>query len=678
MRRNGTGNREKFQETILLPPAVPSRLLFQVGPSGQDPIVDSVESEFRPDSLRVTQDNQSSVLVQSFSLSSIEGAKIRIQNWLNAVSVTKVCIRGIPSALLARLESECSLYLHNQTWICSAVVQDACVVITGHAEAINGAVDSVYQTIVEVGGIPRERISEIKESLSAKTAEDQVTGSGPDYRYVGTLADHASYIYDQTYTNSVPTIPVSIFDTVSVSPAPGGPNMQLHVYRKSIKMEKASLVPPQVMTRLEAAIQPVGVKVAVFDSSIVDIRCSDANTAVAEEMVRACVERKALGSASLSVQLPKGFRIDKAYLHALEKKWTVVIVDPGKRELILVGQPVKALCCKLDLDRKIGRLTWKEGPLTSIAHDCTSTANTAKRVEVACGPSVAVSSMDAKTVAIVGPSDTERLVARDCLNYLTTGSVTPLIESSSIVVPVSGPVKNQLETKWGCLVQPEQENRGPHGWAIQPRKATKDSVRIVSVSSYKRLGALLDLLKNNSVMYDFATLKFSVANDTGFVYALLVPANCNSLSERSIAHISSCMQVIITAIPSESVILIAGEDRNCVMTACELVRVALGLVSSLVVPELTTRVVVETLPEQDTLEQIETDLCCSLFPGNGWIDIVSKSVLRRAMAYHVLSGEATIEAVTEGWSKPPSTRAKKSSRRRRSASSDSDYDFPAH
>lgn len=626
------------QTKVVLPVQVPSRLLFQVGPEGQDPIVDAVEDELRSSSLRVTQESASSVTLSSYSSESNESAKRMLMDWIGQIEKVTVSIDQCPAELSSKLTTECALYLHNQTWICSAVAEGSRAVITGHAEALSGALTAIYETIVSVGGVSRDRITETREPLQEG---NNVPKNLPKYRYAGFEANECAYVLDRCEeVVDSPVIPLSVFDAFRTTPIPSE-DCRVEIFQKISKIDKVKSVPGRVMTRLEQCIG-IGTRFTVLDDDFVDIRCSstESDLAVSEEILNACAQKRVVGSSSVSVRIPKKLKLDKALLHKLEHKLSVVIVNASSDELIIVGRPNVLKCCKLHLIRNIenrnhsGYFRLDEFSVidSQVSADACRRADNVLSVS---GAPVAVERIGNRVV-VAGEISPE--VVKSFLNQ-----EFPVSDRIFVPVPIDWSNICQLESKHRCLV--EFTSCSIHDWVVQPKNFECKSVQIVARRAMDRLGALIELLTSLFDFYDFATLKFSLGENM-FIHSV------HTEDGSRLAAVRSALHVVGEFIPEYCLSVIAGDDRLSVIGACDILRSG-DMVQSCFGFMLT--VTTRGNLSSSLVGRIETELCCVIEPrSDNRIVTISRSHLRRSLARFVLSSyhpEDTLDSVLMGWTR---------------------------
>ena len=659
---------KSYEEVLRLPQAVPSRLLFQVGPNGEDPVADLVESEFRTDGLRVVQDSSSAVTVKSVSQDAVVKAKKHLTDWLACIQFSVISFPKASSSLLNRLQKESSLFLNNMPWVCGVDVGMAnrCIEIRCRPEAleqVSGRIHDLVRSYGEEGGV-------LVVATRTTEAEKMEPSEGlPVYRFVRGI------VIDDDIVSPVLSLPLSVFDTLeSPSRPPEEDTHQLKVFTKTVKVEKSASIPDQVVRRLETAVG-VGTRIAVLrKEEIVDIRCSQslADVDLAERLVRACASRTMTEGCFL-LQLPHKYRLDLDRIRTVEKSRKIVSVEVGKHSLLLLGRPEAVECAKTEIMRivecshssfrgfyelEVKKTVDSEG--LELSSNLKTGTMICKRVEAATVTCHVAVELIGNTLMVASPSQSLTDFVMSCVRHLLGKSVGPLLVEFTVAFPVP---KNRItaaniqkvENKWGCIIE---KNSFEAPLIIKPCDPSEafDIVNVISWDVKARLGAAMDLLDQGRLFYDFASLKFSIGGGflSGFVGDDLV-------SQRMREMISTAMDVVIIGG------IVGGKDRECVLTAIDLLK------GAEFVPLVQSRFcsLIELVDLEFDLDKIGVELGCVVRqstrrPGN--VEVYSKLSVRRCMARLVLQREATLTEVLDGW--PMLT-----SRKKESLMSD-EYEFP--
>lgn len=644
--------KKSLEEILTLPPQVPARLLFQVGPGGEDPIVDRVESKFRSQGLRVIQDKGSAVTLRAFSKDALKGGREDIDKWVSEIEVTRIELSQPPEYLIAKLESESKQYLHNMSWICSVDIKknsDQCEVeITGRPEAVSAVADSVYQVIVVTGGVAMDGVKELKFILK-KNNENYEEKKFPEYRFFRDLK-----LREKSEDLKVPQIPLSVFDRFS--PSPPAQNYDFQIFKNAMKIEKSDSIPIQVINRLEEAVG-LGTKITQLDNCVVDIRCSSSedDVAFAEQLVRACASRTGQKNSDWTALIPMPPRSIR--LRPVEQHRRVVCVESGK-QLLIIGRPVAVSCACADLgkprtegDKQLGEKIKKIGKESGLMM---------KRGQQCAGDNVAVNLIGSE-LYITADSAEKREFVIGLLNHFLNGEFSTKIKEKMILFPVRGVnprMVAEIEQQFGVLITKTEAPVGD--LAIKCRESKFETIAVFGWNFRLLISAIIHMIDSDSTFYDLASLKFALAG--GFVSGLV----SKTIPDVDLADIEKAMSVTCKSFQKEDFIIIGGDEREAVLLASDLVSHK---------PIAWSKFKLSVKSNSVDLARIASELGVVATRSNENVDIYSVYPIRRAAGELVLTRQKSLTQLTQGWNRAEVKKSKSRQRKKDRAMSDSDYEF---
>jgi hypothetical protein len=671
MKRGKGNNSVVVEEVFSLPSLVHSRLLFQVGPKGEDPIVDAIENVFRSEGLRVNQEDSSSITLKAFSQEALARAKQRLSEWVGSIEVTSVKIEKSSPMLVRRLERECSQFLNNMSWICSASVVNnsigGCSVdITGKPEAVNLVAETIYQIIVETGGA--DKMAEAKRSLFPHEENRQEPSDLPKYKLVRELQDCGEY------SSVAPqVIPLSVFEPIAGTPPL--PSIDVEVFKRAFKIEKSDLVPKQVFRRLEDAVGP-GTRISLLSNNVVDIRVSSSETdlSFSEQLVRACVSRSAPKGAHWAKTVNK-LSLDRSTVRSLEKKRKIVTVNVGEDSLLLLGRPLAVLCAQTELERMMRKISsigeGNELLGNLLAENIKEGALICKRVEQASTGYLSQAAVELvnKNLVLVTETEEQKKFAIDLIEFLIgRGKLSHHV--SQVPVPAGKLDRKtivRIERETACVIVQGTD------WMVNDSLIvgsvnSSEETEIVSIIAYdveNRLRGIVAILQLCPNIFDWASLKFGIEGG-GFITAFINDGGIDDFGKRiqKAMGLAACMHL-----PQVNITVIAGTDRESVNVSAELV---LGKSVS----SFGYRSIVES-GSLDNLKVIEPNLGCFIRANGDRVEVYSKFASRRVLACMVVGGQISIDEAVRGWD--PVEKHEKVSRpslrRKKGDSDDEYYDF---
>lgn len=624
---------------------VHSKLMFQVGPDGQDPIVETIETSMKADMVRITQKDAQTLTVRASSGKALNAVKAKISKWVDSMETTTLVLDSATAVVRAAAKLECDLYLKNQPWIASLKFENDAVEIRGIDAAITVCVNRLKLAVAAVGGALHVFGSQGPVFPACDSSQWNQPRVKPEFRFVGYLGDgvEAPAYWE---AQSLPSPEVSIFGIWDV-PEPS-PSVPLTAFSRLVSLAGLGKVPGAALTRLERA---VGVGCGLTpegDCMHVVVSSCESDLNMAESMLRSFATKSA-GLYALKLQLPADVDL-RSILKKLQDKWDTFVAEIGGGTLLVIGRDLVArLACALELLVSVGssvsQLVCENPSVVSVFPigilrttqrlSATLEAEICRRAGLASGAAVSVSGDQ----IFVAGSDEQRLTARSCLDLLVHADVDDMyipLQRFSSALACDAKYRHQsyaaFEQKWGCIIC---------------HRALKGELIIVSNSIVRRVGAAVALLAT----VEHLLRPLAMSSDLCIVE---IPVGSAETLQLATDNIAEAMQVSVQPGNDDRSILIGGVDRRTVAAARELLMRMSGLsFQQSLLDRFTTSCACVSV-SNSVLSELEEYVGCAFFfdAQRGVIEIVAKHSLRRAMAAHILSQPDVVAAflqVTNGW-----------------------------
>lgn len=683
---------KKKESKVTLPPGVPSRILFQCGPSGEDPLADILEREFS--SILVEDSANCSVVIKGGDARTIE---MRIREWICALKRCELIVGETSTpVVMTAVREEVTHFIRNSPWICSAQVDANIVTMIGCAVAVKICSDRLRASLahLNVDFAETYTLFSLSEQGSDTTAPSAIGSIGSDshiFRFVQSVGNKRrvpAYLDEETWKipNLNPVVPVSIFDSLDDEADTKVDNVrslqQLTTFSRRIKVDKIHSVPQKVLERLQSVVG-IGCMIRVVHNGFVDIHVSscESDLDLADSMVRACASRRVSAGGNGCSELHFPMKMEKDILQQMETQFrVVVVVNDLSSSLLILGPELNRKRCEIELmqhaESKLPSLYTKtvRRSVTSVIDDSVNgfTTDTLEDVgsdlsrkgkagEKTCSR---VASASAAAVGLVGDvlfvgGDCDsRKFARKCIDLLMRKAADHYIEGA-IVVPVNarfaqfrsqGKGKKQmdaLESKHGCIIYP-QPSRFSTFISTSGKEEIHSSLQVISRDPLARACAALDLialcesltpgwfdLTSLSPAHGVASVSFSCSDGPRL-------ARIEALDEALNVHTNRIGEELV----------ITGSNCARVEAAVQLVnRFAGRPFSQAKLDPYTRRVETEARPPPCS-ESIGTSIGCLCFFDSDFVEIISASVVRREICALIVSAknpEDELDLVTAPW-----------------------------
>ena len=613
--------------SIRLPEGVPCRTLFQCGPSGEDPLADSLEMDFR--AILVEDSAKSCLLVKGcVDPGALEA---RIQTWISALKQAEFTISETSNpVVMAAISEEVTHFIRNSPWICSAQASGHSVQIVGCETAVNICSERLRVSL-------RHLNVDFQEFLAPFVSKEASNfRQNPYYRFLGPVMPLVPpYLSADSHIPAPRLVPVSIFDSLDAVAPPIVATVMTY-RRKVCKLDKIHTVPELVLRRLESAVG-IGCKLVVVENFSVEIYVSnsEAELDAAESMLKACVNRRHCGGDSCT-ELFFAKKIPKETLQRLESEFNVLIVAKESGVLILASSEVSRKRCQIFLLNKAdptGRIP--DAHVHADLGNILSRRGKAghgicQRAARASGAAVGLLS----GVLIIAGNENSKKFAKMCVEMLLQGESTlPVIK-----VPV-GPVfcssnrLEALESKWSCII------------VSTPDAVTVD---VVASSEANAIFAAVDIIylceKLSGNCFNFSAL--SGISDK------IVTIPEVSISSNQLEAVGEALQVYAKKVGR--VVLVAAHSSAQVQAAVEVINRIAGKPFNASQYEAFRRKLDFGQPGKMPLcsESIGISIGCICFFNDTSVDIVSASSLRREVCAQIMSApnpEDELDIVTAPW-----------------------------
>ena len=699
------------EEVMVLPKGVTSRVLFQCGPEGEDPLVDEIETKHRKDGVVIVQSTATYVTIRANSNEPIPAVKTQIVEWLNALIYVRLRIDDLSDDLRDTLSYECTHFLNKKPWICSVVFKRDAVRISGHESAVNECCERI---VALTQGL---NVSKFVDSVVKAPTSVKETGWVPQYRLGGNGPDwlkrhiQESISADVSHAEEQSLLPVSIFDSLDIvpSPTPLAPE-QVEVFKRTIKVDGIAEVPVLVIKRIEETLG-AGARIWFGEDRILNIVVSSSESSldVAEAMLNICAKREVIPKhsfVSLTVNLPpRSPPVTRDKLLQWEKTWNVVIVRgraDGSTLIILGRDALSRKGCEIEIIRHCG-LGFRDPAIQEgrdvlndgepgFAYDYFVTlgsvlARMGGGASMVCHQAAVSSGTVVErvgSVLCIAGDRKQRIFARECVEWLLAPSEPmssfPALHALVVPVPKSFVAKGlqsilhtmsrtkktlkSLEKDFSCAILINTHLAGGDTF-IQPRVSADEvaMVTILSLSGMGRIGAAVELIASaeRSVadrrlgptkqvrFYDSKSIRTDVH---GVHVCTIELSDGQSIHKQTLGDLSAALEVVVEVV-DRTTLVIAGQRREATLAAVEVVKRLLGRPywtggSQSVWVDFVTDV---SLPV-DILQLINTWLGTLCLQNEGSVSVIAASELRRRLAILVISApkpQGMLDAVRMGW-----------------------------